>query len=183
MCMRMVMGTIVMVIMSMFMRMFGCGIGIGPQPVLDIERFAGRIIKTRVEQPAGLSLAAYGIEKERGRIERVETLAQSLESLGIAGEISLGQNQAIGDSHLFDCLSMGVERRIAIDGIDGRDHAIQPKAQHQIGMIHDRMQDGSWISEASRLDHDSLKRLDAIIIAPAQQIFQRTDEIAADRAA
>ena len=78
---------------------------------------------------------------------------------------------------------MGVKRRRAVDGVDKGDDAVEAKPQHEIGMIHDRVQHRGGIGEAGRLDDDACERRDAAIIAAAQDIFEGRDEIAANRAA
>ena len=44
-------------------------------------------------------------------------------------QIDLGQHDAIGDGHLLDRFLMGIERRLAIDGIDDGDDAFEPAAR------------------------------------------------------
>ena len=78
---------------------------------------------------------------------------------------------------------MRVQRRLAIDRINQRDHALKPVAQHEIGVEHDRVQDGRWIGEAGGLDQHAHERRDAPVVAALQQVFERRDEVAANRTA
>ena len=78
---------------------------------------------------------------------------------------------------------MRVERRGAVDRVDDGDDAVEPVAQHQIGVIHDRVQHRRGIGEARRLDDDAAERRHPRIVAPLQEILERRDEIAPDRAA
>ena len=78
---------------------------------------------------------------------------------------------------------MRVERRLAIGRVDQGHDSIEPVAQHQIGMIHDRVQHRRGVGEASGLQHDAAERRDAAVVALLQQILQRGDKIAANGAA
>ena len=78
---------------------------------------------------------------------------------------------------------MRVERRLAIDRVDQRHHSVEPIAQHEIRMIHDRVQHRSRVGKAGRLKHDAAEWRDSAVVAFPQQVFERGDEIAANRAA
>ncbi len=108
-----------------------------------------------------------------GRIERFEPRAQRLGILRLRQHIRLGDDEAIGDRRLFHRLRMAVENRHAVDRIDQRDDSVETEAQHQIGMIDQRMQHGRGIGEARRLDDDAVEGLDPVIVEAAQQIFER----------
>ena len=60
---------------------------------------------------------------------RADDRKQHVLALAAREQIDLGQHDAIGDRHLLDRLLMGIERRLAIDGIDDRDDAFEPAAR------------------------------------------------------
>ena len=70
-------------------------------------------------------------------------------------EIGLGQEQAIGDRDLLDGFRMGVERRKAVDGVDGGEHAVDAIGGRQPRLGHQRVQDRRGIGKPRRLDHDA----------------------------
>ena len=78
---------------------------------------------------------------------------------------------------------MRIERGGAINGVNHRDDAIKTETHQQIGVIHNCVQDRRRIGEACRLKDHASKRFDAAVVELAQQIFERVDQIAADRAA
>src|SRR5919199_4498872 len=97
--------------------------------------------------------------------------------------MGLGRPQRVGHGRLFDRLGMGVERGHAVHGVHGRNDAIQPVAQHQIGMRHRGVQHGRRVGQARGLDDDAVERANPPVVQPAQQVLERGDEVAADRAA
>ena len=78
----------------------------------------------------------------------------------------------VGDRGLLHRLRVLVERGGAVDGIDQRDHAVEPEAHHQIGMRHRGLQHRRRIGEAGGLDDHALER-GAAVVEIAQQLFQR----------
>ena len=78
---------------------------------------------------------------------------------------------------------MSVEGAVAVDRVDHGDDALERIAHRQVGMIEHRVQDRRRIGKAGRLDDDPAKRRDAPVVAPAQQILEGGDEIAAHGAA
>ena len=122
-------------------------------------------------------------QNSRAGIEPLQTRQKVRQPRRALGQIGFRHHQPVGDRGLFHRLLMRVERRLAIHRVDQRHHAVEPIAQHQIRMIHDRVQTGRGIGKAGRLQHDAAEWRDAVIVAFAQQVFQRGDEIAANRAA
>ena len=98
------------------------------------------------------------------------------------GKIGLAQHDAVGDRRLLDRLCMGVERCLAVDGIDHGHDAVEPVAQQQIGMRHQRVQHRRRIGEAGGFQQHAAERA-APVVEVAQQRFQRVDQIAAHGAA
>ena len=78
---------------------------------------------------------------------------------------------------------MIVERRVAVDRVDQRDHAVEPEGLHESRMAHDRLQHGRRVCKPGRLDDDAPQGRDAPGLHAVDQIGQRIDEVAADRAA
>ncbi len=100
-----------------------------------------------------------------------------------AEEIGLGHHDAVGDGGLLHRLDMGVERRGAVHGIDEGDDAVDAVAQHEIGVRQYRLQDRGGVGKAGRLDDDAPEGRDPAVVAALQQIFQRGNQVAPDRAA
>ena len=98
------------------------------------------------------------------------------------GKIGLGQHDAVGDRRLLHRFGMGIERGLAVDRIDHRDHAIEPVAQQQIGMRHRRVQHRRRIGEPGGFQQHAAERA-AAVVEIAQQRFQRVDQVAAHGAA
>ena len=70
----------------------------------------------------------------------------------------------------------------AVHRIDHGDHAVEPVAHDQIGMRHRGLQHRRGIGEAGGLQHHAAEH-HAAVVEIAQQLLQRVDEIAAQRAA
>ena len=100
-----------------------------------------------------------------------------------SAEIGLGEDDAVGHRDLLHGLLMRVEGRGAVHRIDDGDDAVKGVAQREIRMIEHRVQDRRRIGEARRLDDDALERRDAAVVALAQEILERRDEVAAHGAA
>ena len=78
---------------------------------------------------------------------------------------------------------MAIESRRAIDRVDDRQHAVEPKTQKEIRMAHQRVQDRRRIGQTRRFDQEPVKRRNAAVIETAQKILQGVDEVAAQGAA
>ena len=97
-------------------------------------------------------------------------------------QIGLGQHDAVGHRRLLDRFGMRVERRLAVDAIDHRHHAVEPVALHQIRMRHGGVQHRRRIGEAGGFQQHAAEGA-APIVEIAQQRLQRVDQIAAHGAA
>ena len=120
---------------------------------------------------AGLSLRSRAI-----RASRLAAPSSGIEQIG------LGQHDAIGDRGLLHRLGVIVERVGPVHRIDQRHHAVEPKAHHQIRMLHQGLQQRRGIGEPGGLHDHALER-GAAVVEIAQQLFERGDEIAAQIAA
>ena len=97
----------------------------------------------------------------------------------IGGKIDLGHQQPVGDRNLPDRLAMRGKGVYAVDGIDGRDHAVDPVATENIGRGHQRVQHRHGIGEPGGLDQHAVKRRDRTGSAARGEIGQRLDQILA----
>ena len=113
-----------------------------------------------------------------------EARAAKLFDITIVGgeKIGFGEHKPVGHGRLFQRLRMIVEACAAVQRIDERHHPIDQEAQHEIGVIHDRVQHRCGIGKAGRFDYHAVES-QAAIIAAAQHLLERRHEIAADRAA
>ena len=78
---------------------------------------------------------------------------------------------------------MGIQRRLAVDRIDQRHHALQTVTQVEIGMAEHRLQHRRGIGQPCGFDHHSGESRNPAIVDIAQQVFERRDQFAAHRAA
>ena len=154
------------------------------QPAADIGRFLIRIVEADIEKRGRRRFAARRIKLNSGWIERLEAMMQPHEACIACGQkIALADHQPVGHRRLFDRFGVPVERRRAVQRIDEGDDTVEAKPQHEIGMIHDRMQHRRRVGETGGLDDHAIERRDAIVVALTQQILQRRDQIATNRAA
>ena len=78
-----------------------------------------------------------------GGRQRLDAGAQAFhigDALRAVGQIGLGQHDAIGDRNLLDRFFLRIERGLSVDRIHKGDDALKPETQHQIWMMHDRVQ-------------------------------------------
>ena len=160
-------------------------VGLERQPARDVRNLPRRIVETGVEQLRRRRLAGRRVEDRRRRIERAQPGLQALArraALRRVDEVGLAQDDAVGDGGLFDSFQVRVERGLAVDRVDHRDDAVEAVAHRQIRMRHRGLQHRRRIGQAGRLqDHPAERR--PAVVEIAQQLLQRVDQVAAQRAA
>ena len=154
--------------------------GLRLQPCGDIGDLAVEAEETAGDDGFGRRIR---VQQRRAGVEPVQSLAQERKACLVRDEIGLGDDDPLGDGRLLHRFAMRIERGGAVDRIDHRHHAFDRVAHRQIGMIEHRMQDRRRIGEAGGLDDHALERQDAAVVALAQQVLERRDEVAAHGAA
>ena len=135
-----------------------------------------------IEERRGIDPSVAHPDHRRSGVERGEPRAQRRLS-GIVDEIGLGEQQPVGDRHLFDRLAMRVERRHPRRGIDRREHRVEPVQRFEPRIGDQRVQDRRGVGEPGRLDHHAVEPASPVAREPPGRIAQRPRQIAADRAA
>ena len=161
-------------------------VGFRVQPGSHVRDLALGIIKTGVEKIFHRRIICLRVQPAGAGIELLQTLPEGVEGgprLFAFNEIGLGEDQPVGNSGLLARFLVIVEGRQTVDRVHKRDHAVEPVAHHQIGMQHDRVQDGRRIRQTRRLDDHPVEPVHAAVIQSAQQVFERRDKIAANGAA
>ena len=139
-------------------------------------------LAVEAEQAAEQALGRHVGPVDPGpRIEGDEPLGQRLRPS--AGQVGLGHHEMVGDRCLPQGLAVRVEGVGAVDRIDHGHHALQLEADREIGVIDQRVEDRRRIGEPRGLDHHPAERVDAAVVAAAQEIFERRDQVAAHGAA
>ncbi len=158
-------------------------IGFRRQPAVDVGDFAIGVVEAAAEQRLRRCFVLRRIEDRRRRIERMQTRQQDLiriAALGRVEQVSLGQDDPVGDGNLLDRLQVLVERRRAVDGVDHRDDAVEPVAHRQVGMRHRGLQHRRRVGEPGRLQHHAAEA-GAAVVEVAQKLLQRVDQVATKR--
>ncbi len=112
----------------------------------------------------------------------VEVGQASPQRLARLGNICLAQQQRVRECDLPACFRMAPHRRLAVRGIDDGDDAVDRVELGEVPVGHQRVQDGRGIGQAGGLDQYAVIA-DLTGLAPALQVEQRRDEIAAHSAA
>ena len=108
----------------------------------------------------------------RARVEPLQAPRQPLDCRGLR-EIGLGDHQAVGEDHLLARLGGHVERRLANDGIDHREHDVDMKFAAQRAIGGKGLQDRSGIGETAGFDHDARERRHRAALAVEHEPAQR----------
>ena len=154
------------------------------QPAGDVWYFALKSKKSCVQKIFNARVG--NLNDAGGGRQRLDAGAQAFhigDALRAVGQIGLGQHDAIGDRNLLDRFFLRIERGLSVDRIHKGDDALKPETQHQIGMMHDRVQHRGRIGQARRLDQHARELRHAAVVAFAQRILQRGDQVAANGAA
>ena len=102
--------------------------------------------------------------------------------LGRIEQVGLGDDDPVGDRNLLDRLQVLVEGRRAIDGVDHRNHPVEPVAHRQVGMRHCGLQHRRRVGEPGCFQ-DHAAEAGAAIVEVAQKLLQGVDQITPQRAA
>ena len=156
-----------------------------PPPCADIAlarrgaaeiRFSARNRRARIRPPATSRIGAAGLiacnaaRNARSRPERRR-------------DRSCVSARLVGERDLPSRLAMRLQRRQAVDRVDQRRHAGDARAPRERGVGEQRVQDRRGIGEAAGLQHDARERRELAGVAPAQDVVQAVDQIAAQFAA
>ena len=125
------------------------------------------------------------VEDRRDRIESGERPREFGEARGprrFGDEVGLGDDEPVGERDLPLGLGPGRKRRPAVDRVDQGDDAtkLEPDGEPRIG--EERVEDRRGLGEAGRLEHDPVERRQRALVAPIENVAERLDEIAAQRA-
>ena len=116
--------------------------------------------------------------------DRVTVAYQRLnERLVDAGQVGLGQHDAVGDDDLFDPFRLAPRLQWRVDRIDGSDDAIGHVVRGEQRILQQCGQHRDRVSEAGRLDNHPSKGGDLAAILADLQVAQLVDEVGADGAA
>ena len=145
------------------------------------------ILPSRPNRPPGDHLAAGtapcdGRDDRGARVERAQALRRAAPRSPPARSVFVS-TMPVRDRGLPHGLLVRVEGRGAVHRVHHRDHAFERVAQGEIGVVEHRVQDRRRVGEAGGLDHDAPEGRDAAVVALAQQVLERRDEVAAHRAA
>ena len=97
------------------------------------------------------------------------------------GEITFGDDQPIRHRCLLGRLSMGLELRQPVGGIDRGDNARQHISRHHQRHFQQRVQNRRGVGQAGGFDHHTPERRDHTLTALEIQIAQRIDHVARHR--
>ena len=118
----------------------------------------------------------------RARVERLQACAKGVDG-GRRGQVGLRQQQSVGDGRLLHRFRVGLQGRHAVHAVDRGDHAVEAVDGDDQPVPHQRVQDGRRVGEPRGLDHDALERRDHAVLAAAEEVLQRAQQVAARRAA
>ena len=154
-------------------------LGAEPRPhILALARPPAVEAEQAAEQALGRHVGPVDL---RAGIEGGEPPGECLR-LG-AGQVGLGHHEMVGHRRLPQGFAVRVEGGGAVDRVDHRHHPLQLEADGEIGVVDQRVQDRRRVGQPRGLDHDPSERVDSAVVAAAQQIFERRDQVAAHGAA
>jgi hypothetical protein len=153
------------------------------EPDAHIGDLAVGVEETRADEVRRGDIAGLSRDESGARIQRGQAVPKVLQPSSPRREVALGDDDAIGDRRLPDRLRVGVERGKPVHSINDRDHPIERVAHREIRVIEHRVQDGGRVGQPCRFDDDAPEWRYPAVVAPAQQILEGGDEVAADRAA
>ena len=126
-------------------------VSLKPSPKAVLRRLSSRIEETAIQKRFRGRIST--LDHWRAGIKRRQSIAQP-GVVAVFFKIGFCQHDPVGNRHLLHCFFVCIEGRSTVDRVHHRHHAIEPIAQHQIGMQHDRMQHRCRIGKAGGFDDD-----------------------------
>jgi hypothetical protein len=135
-------------------------------------------------RPVPTRRAVLGHDDIGAGVEGLETGFQRRQRRPAAGkEVGLRDDDLLRDGGLAHRLLVHVEGRGPVHGVDDGDDAFEGVPQREIGVVEHGVQDGRRVGKPRGLDDHAPERGDAAVVAPAQEVLEGRDEVAAHGAA
>ena len=152
------------------------------QPAPHIDTLGRGVEEAEVKEQSRIDGALCDRHDRSARIEAAEPVLDDLPRARL-GEISFGQQQAVGHRRLLDRLGLPVERAGAVDGIDRRHDPVEHIARRDDRFGHQGVQDRRRVGEAGGLDRDAREERDLTLDPIDKEVGQGVDDVIAHGAA
>ena len=173
---------LVVMIVTVVMIVVVCGVGmlVGQEVRVDVQDGI-EVEAADVDNGLQVGLAEIHGLDDGARVHAHQAIAQRA-VFGVGDQVFLGDQDAVGKTHLLLRFGLGVERFHAVLGVDHRDHRVQAVILGDVVVHEEGLAHRAGVGHAGGLDDDALE-VELAGLALDAQLVERAQQVAAHRAA